>query len=126
MKKWIISLLVVLTATGWIYVSNAKSRANAYEDSIRKVLLDDEFIYESVHKGRPLKEFLEGLNPEDRSSYIRNMKRMSLRGCPKGFIVAYSEHIKAWESHDQKLIRSTWIDVVSTARIHGVDWKNRY
>lgn len=118
--KKILTLLVLVV--GLACCSNKKSESEA----ITKVLDYDKFV---GARATDILAPLNGDNEEERRKVIgvvtriaANMRKAPLAGCPKDFQEAYLRHVDAWTALDDAQIGSTWLDVVSAARLHGVVW----
>lgn len=121
--KKILALLLMVVA---LACCNSKKRE---AEAITKVLEYDKFIgARATDIAQPLKE---DSSEEERRKTVGvmtriavNMRKAPLEGCPKDFQDAYLRHIDAWTSLDSAQIASTWLDVVSSARLHGVVWND--
>jgi hypothetical protein len=91
------------------------------EQAIRRAISYDKAITKQIYKDPSIGEALFGANPERDASLVRNLKKVPLENCPKDFQMAYKKHIAAWEARNKSQIRSTWNDVLATAKLYGVN-----
>lgn len=123
MKTTILMCLVasalLLTACGESEAER-EARLESERAAIRAAINYDRTVYEQNFGSLSLGEWLFGASDETVANYVRNLNRTPLEGCPEDFVAAYQSHIAAWESRNQDRIRSSWMDVVAIARLHGV------
>lgn len=118
--KKILALLLLIVALGCC------TRKKSESEAITKVLEYDKFV---GARAADILAPLKGDSEEDRRKVVEvvarvaaNMRKAPIEGCPKDFQDAYLRHIDAWTALDDSRISSTWLDVVSAARLHGVVW----
>ena len=118
--KQILAVLVMTIALAGC--TNKKTES----ETITKVLEYDKFV---GARASDILAPLQGESEEERRKVVEvvtriaaNMRKAPLEGCPKDFQEAYLSHIEAWAALDSARIGSTWLDVVSAARLHGVVW----
>jgi hypothetical protein len=106
---------------GAICLSGCESK-ESQKAAILKALEYDRSVGAKVNDSQSFFEGLFGASEETTASYVRNLKRVPLDGCPADFQEAYQRHIAAWESRNRNQIKATWLDVISVARLHDVNF----
>src|SRR5665213_777601 len=112
--------MVFLTAS--VLMTGCSSK-ESQERAILEALKYDRSLATQIGEHANLWEAFFGLSNERQADYVRNLKKVPLDGCPEDFKKNYQSHIVAWESRNRSSIESTWMDVLATARLHGVEWK---
>ena len=119
MMVLLVPLLMLVTACGESEADH-EAELQRERDAIRAAIAYDRTIMDQNADSRSLGEVIFGASDETVANYVRNLRRTPLEGCPEDFVAAYQAHIAAWESRNQDRIKSTWMDVVAIARLHGV------
>jgi len=111
--------------------NNAAHQEESQRQAIVRALDYDKSITQQVQGSVSFSDALEyllggdSLNSEYTINYVRNLKRVPLDGCPSDFQAAYRQHILAWELRDKTKIKATWMDILASVRLHGVEYPGR-